>query len=391
MVLGIKAKLVLAVLACMALAGLAATWVVGAATQQNVTLAAQSAISGAGRALAAMERADVEKLETTAVAVMAHPGLAEAFAGRDRARLLALAAPLFARLRAEHDVTHLYFLDPAPARTCFLRVHKPEQFGDVVNRATLARAVETGKVAAGKELGQTAFALRVVQPWTVDGKLIGYLELGEEIDHFLGRMKAQTGDDYGLLVEKRYLDRALWAHARAGRRDGWDDHPTAVVVDGTTADPSLIDLGGDPSAVPDDGRLLGEVERGGRVLARGIVPVRDAAERRVGGLFVLHDITALHDATERAGRRVVWVLAAAAAAMALGLLWSMQRLVFARLTRMIDTLEDASARLAGGDYAVAATLPVGARDELGRFEAFFARFLEVIGGLLQDLTRSRTG
>ncbi len=66
----------------------------------------------------------------------------------------------------------------------------------MVDRATLTKAIETKGLGAGKELGKTAFALRVVRPWFgQDGKLLGYLELGEEIDHFLGRMKAQTGDD----------------------------------------------------------------------------------------------------------------------------------------------------------------------------------------------------
>jgi hypothetical protein len=288
---------------------------VRAAADRNAQTAAEQAISAAAQALAAAERADVDKLDATLAALSAHPGLAEAFAARDRKRLLALAAPVFARLREEHDVTHFYVHDPE--RVCFLRVHRPEQFGDVVDRITLRKAVETGQVGAGKELGRTAFALRVVRPWhDASGKLLGYLELGEEIDHFLARIKAQTGDDYGLLVEKAFLDARAWRATRAGRRDNWDDRPRAVVVDITTPDESIIDYGGELASIPDAGLLLSTEGREHATFVRGIVPVKDAAGRRVGGLFVVHDITALHASMLAARRGIYAALALTAAVLA---------------------------------------------------------------------------
>jgi hypothetical protein len=207
--------------------------VVRAAADRTVDAAAEQAISAAALALAAAERADVEKLDATLRALSAHPGLVEAFAARDREALLAVAAPIYAKLREAHDITHFYFHDAQ--RTCFLRVHKPEQFGDHGDRPTLRKAAETGEVAAGKELGRAAFALRVVRPLhDAGGALVGYLELGEEIDHFLGRLRAQTGDEYGLLVEKAFLDERSWAATRDGRRNNWNDRPRTVVVDTTT-------------------------------------------------------------------------------------------------------------------------------------------------------------
>ncbi|GAO04161.1 cache domain-containing protein [Anaeromyxobacter sp. PSR-1] len=388
--ISIKTKLVLAIVAALALVAIAVAAVVRGAAERNVRLVGAEAIRAAGGTFAAMQRADVEKLDATLSALGANPAFAEAFAARDRERLLALAAPVFAGLRAQHDITHWYFLDPAPARTCFLRVHKPEQHGDVVGRATLAQAVETAGRGAGMELGQTAFALRVVRPLSHAGAALGYVELGEEVDHFLGRMSAQTGDAYALVVEKRFLDRAAWAATREGRRDPWDDQPATVVVDATSDDPALTAFQGDLSAVPEEGQLVDELERGGRTLARGLVPVRDAAGRRVGALFVLHDITDVHATFMRARTRVFAVICAMALLLALVLVVLLQRLVFGRLGRMVSTMEDLSARLAGGDYDVAAP-PPGPPDEIGRFEDFFGRFLAVVGGQLKELTRRRTG
>ena len=389
--MSIRAKLLVAIVASMVALALITGALVRAAGERNARSAAEAAIAVAGQALAASERADVEKLDATLRALAAHPGLAEAFAARDRTRLLAIATPIFAALRADHDVTHFYFIEPEPSKTCFLRVHKPEWSGDVVERATLAKAIETKAMGAGKELGRTAFALRVVRPWfAANGKLLGYLELGEEIDHFLGRMKGQTGDDYALLVEKAFLDEKAWAGTRQGKRNNWNDRLRTVVVDATTPDETIIEFDRALASVPDRGLLLDEDAREGRAFARGIVPVKDAAGRRVGGLFVLHDITPIHATMLSARRSIYVVLVLVAAALGFVLQQLVNRFVFRRLDAMIGTMEDLSARLAGGEYDLVAPVPTQP-DEIGRFEEFFGRFLQVVAGLLKELTRSKTG
>ncbi len=388
--MSIRTKLIVAVFASTVALALATGAFVRSAGERNVRVAAEQAISTAGEAFAAMERADVEKLDATLRALSAHPGLVAAFAARDRARLLSVAAPIFAALRAEHDITHFYFLEPEPSRRCFLRVHRPDQYGDVVNRATLTRAAATRSLGAGKELGQTAFALRVVRPWTgPDGKLLGYVELGEEIDHFLQRMRVQTGDDYGLLVEKAFLDEAAWAATRAGKRNNWDDRPRTVVVDTSTDDESIIDFDGDLASVPDGGLLLEEHEHDGRTFLRGIVPLKDAAGRRAAGLFVRHDISALRATMLDARRGIYLVLFAVAAVLATLLVGFVNRLVFRRLDRMARTMDEVSARLAAGDdeVAVPSATPM---DELGRFEEHLGRCLQGVAGLLKDLRRKST-
>jgi HAMP domain-containing protein len=382
----IRAKIVVAIVASMVALAMAAGVLVHAAGERNVRIAAEQAIDAAGQALAAAERADVEKLDATLRALSVHPGLAEAFAARDRARLAALAQPVFAALRSD-DITHFYFIEPEPKRTCFLRVHRPAWSGDVVNRVTLARAIETRNVAAGKELGLTAFAIRVVRPWLAkDGNVLGYLELGEEIDQHLHRMKAQTGDDYAMVVEKRFLDEGAWASMRLGQRNDWNDRPRTVVVNSTTGDGTIAELGRDLASVPERGLLLDARARDGRVLVRGLVPVKDAGGRRVGGLFVLHDITALHESMLSARRNLYTALAIVAAVLAALLLALVNRLVLRRLERIMVAMEDVSARLADGNYDVVVPRP-GAQDEIGRFERLFERFVATVAGLLKELTR----
>jgi hypothetical protein len=385
--MSIRAKLVVAIAASMVALAVATAVLVRAAGERNVRVAAEQAIAVAGQAFAAAERADVEKLDATLAALAAHPGLADAFAARDRERLLALAAPVFSSL-VDHGITHLYFIEPEPRRAVFLRVHEPALHGDVVDRATLARAIETKGVAAGKELGLTAFALRVVRPWSgKDGKLLGYLELAVETDHFLGHIKAQTGDDYALVVDKAFLDEKAWASARGGRGNEWAARARTVVVDATRRDIAM-ELDRDLAAIPAQGLLLGELWDDGRRVVRGVVPVEDAAGRRVGGLLVVHDISALRANMLAARRGIYALLAVVAAILAALLVVLVNRLVVRRLDRMIATMDDLSVRLADGEYDVAAPR-ASSRDEIGRFEEFFGRFLQVVTGLLKELARRR--
>jgi len=387
--MSIKLKVVLAVAACAVAAAAAVVPLVRHVYRQDMRLAAAQAIRGAGESYASLERQHVGKLAATLEALAANPALAEAFARRDRARLLALAGPLFERLRRTHGITHFYFIEPEPGRTCFLRVHKPDLFGDVVDRQTLAEAIRSRSVSSGKELGKTAFALRVVRPWIADGRLLGYLELGEEIDHFLARMKAQAGDDFGMVVEKRHLDEAEWAatRARAGLRDSWGDRPGLVVVDATTPDQTIFDFEGSVEAIPEGGTVLETEEERGHTYVRGVLPVEDAAGNKVGALFVLHDVTSLRQSMQGVRRNVLALVVGLAFALSGVLLLLLDRLVFRRLGRMIAHMEDLSARLAGGDYEAGKEVTAGAKDEIGEFETFFGRFLAAVGATLADLAR----
>ncbi len=385
----IRVKVVLAVVATMAVAGVAAVFLVRQLYERGARAASEQALRGAAAAYEDLERADVAKLAATLEGLLAHPGLREAYLARDRARLLALAAPIFQGLKAEHGITHWYFLEPEPSRRCFLRVHAPAKFDDVIDRATLARAIAKREMAAGKELGRTAFALRVVRPFVIDGKVVGYMELGEEIDHFLGRMKAQTGDEVAMFISKKYLDQAEWVRVRGSARNNWNDWPEVVVVDSTTSEPIV-----DASAISGDiatGRLLDESERNGSVFVRGAFPVRDAGGQVVGGLVARRDITALHAGMQAGILRALGFVALLTLVASALVYLLVDRLIFRRLKMMMSTMEDASECLAGGDYDVGAGLKPARQDEIGDFETFFGKFLRLIGTRLRGLAEQKRG
>jgi hypothetical protein len=66
----------------------------------------------------------------------------------------------------------------------------------------------------------------------------------------------------------------------------------------------------------------------------------------------------------------------------------LEALVFERLSRMARTLEDLPARLERGDVELSELGP-RADDEIGRFEAFFAKALRQVGAFVADVRRDR--
>ncbi|HZZ84390.1 MAG TPA: cache domain-containing protein [Anaeromyxobacteraceae bacterium] len=385
----IKLKLIVALLAgvtCIALVCMGLTRFV---YDRAMHVAAAQAVRNAQATFEGLEQTDVDKLAALIDGLATNDRYKAAFLERDREKLLGLTKPLFDELRQEHSVTHWYFI--APDRTCFLRVHAPELHGDRIDRLTLQRAAYTRSYAAGKELGATAFALRVVKPVYDGDRLIGYYELAEEMDHFLARMKKQTGDDFGLLVDKDFLDQREWARMKANTRlrNNWGDRPNAVVVDSTAGDDRLFDFTRRVKEVSEEGMVVDSLNRSMPHAVRGVFPVRDAYERKVGAVYVLHDTSRLDAGVDEVRLRVVAVVVLMALGVAALAIFLLDTLVFDRLDRVSAVVENLPRRLQSGDYSLEGGIVPGPADEIGRFERFFARFLDALGGTLRDLAGER--
>lgn len=370
--LSIRTRVVIVVVGSLFLAAFAASGLVGHIVERNVEAAAADSLKRAAQGFASLERSDVEKLSATLDVLLARGDLKTAFLARDRSALQAAAAPLFEVLHRQDGITHWYFHDAEP-RT-FLRVHRPDLFGDKVERATLREAMQTQAVGSGKELGRTAFALRVVKPYRDGGKVIGYMELGEEIDHFLRRMKDQTGDDFGLLVKKAYLDEKAWTAAAGRRPSTWNDRPDVVLVNATSYGEGIIDFRGDIDDVPERGLALEETVLQGRARVRGMYPVTDAGGRRVGALFVSHDVSNVHEAVEGGLAQLRIVVFTMCLLVAAALYAVLQRLVLGRLHHMVQAAERITLRLPPGQHGAGTVVITASADEITRLEDFFRRF-----------------
>ncbi len=152
----------------------------------------------------------------------------------DRKALLSHTDSLFKRISFHHPVTHLYFSDAQ--RINLLRVHQPDRYGDRIDRFTTLEAEKTGKISYGLELGPMGtLTLRVVAPMIVNGKRIGFVELGEEIDHITAKLKKTIGVELIVHLHKKFLHRPGWEQGMKmlGRAYDWDQFPDVVLLEQT--------------------------------------------------------------------------------------------------------------------------------------------------------------
>ena len=236
-------------------------------------------------------------------------------------------------------ITNWSFYTPAPDAAFFLRLHNPKKFGDIsMKRFMVDEVARTHSIVAGNELGKAGFAVRILRPiYDGQGKETGYLEFGEELGQFIHAMKSQTGDDYGLLLSKKFMDRQAWADSNAvwKRRDNWNDNPDFVVADKTTATESILRFGGNLSAVPDQGKVLERFREGNSVFIRGLFPIHNAAGSTVGAMFVVRDISNVYAAMRHTQNILVLLTVVSLAIGILLVLMLLNRLVFRRLSHII--------------------------------------------------------
>ncbi|MFH1732545.1 MAG: ATP-binding protein, partial [Planctomycetota bacterium] len=257
----------------------------------------RSLTAGLKRAFAEELDRDAEVLKGLIRSVEEDDGLRRAWLAQDREKLLQRARPILEKLRARHRVTHFYFHDVG--RVNFLRVHNPPQHGDYIDRFTMAGAAETGKTTHGIELGLFGtFTLRVVYPWHIAGKLAGYIELGEEIEHITPRLSRTLGIELVVIINKKYLDRAKWEEGMRmmGRTGNWDLADKFVVADQTMPElfPELAGCVADLESCEGKEHLdsVIRVSGTGKDYYGGFVPLIDAHGRNIGDFIALRDVTA---------------------------------------------------------------------------------------------------
>lgn len=158
--------------------------------------------------------------------------LTSALAERDRQRLLQRSAPIYEDINRHYGVTHFYF--SGPDRVNMLRVHKPEKYGDTINRRTTLTAQKGGIGAYGVELGPLGtLTLRYVQPWYGEQtqELLGFVELGMEVDQTFDLIRDLFELDLFLLIKKQYLEQSGWEEGMRtfGRVPDWERFPEIVV------------------------------------------------------------------------------------------------------------------------------------------------------------------
>lgn len=304
--------------------------------QQQVMGDVRQLLAEQGRGLAAVQ-----------IPLIQNEELIRALKEKDQQSLLELSQPLFRELNSQYNVTHFYFSDIN--RICLLRVHKPEKYGDRFDRFTALEAERSGKVASGIELGPLGtFTLRVVRPVFEKSQLLGYLELGKEIEDVFDAIVEFEGVNKVLLINKKELARPVWESGMAllGREADWERFSDRVIIYSSFLIPKNIEdyigCGQDKCNIPRevvfDGRYW-------RLMPEAVI---DVSGQEVGKLFFFYDITELKVAYRK--NMVI------GGSIALALLVGILAIIFIALYRTDSSIRVQEAKLIQSEQNLSATL-----------------------------------
>ncbi len=280
-------------------------YVVLANTKARTIEESSEAFAGVQKALDAAMAEEISMMGAMMEVLSRDVKLRSLFLADDMDALHNHTKPLFERLRTRQGITHFYF--HGPDRRNKLRMYKPEKNGDLITRFVAREAERTGKEFGGLEIGKHGtLTIRIVRPWYYQGELIGYLELGQEIDHTIKQLRDATGMEFVITVNKQYLDREKWTQGMEmlGRTADWDYSGDSVVVVQTMADipddvvshlcddPDVCKLGNIPLSVAGvDYRVSSNA-------------LKDVAGRSVGEVVMLREVTPETSAMTKTVRQI---------------------------------------------------------------------------------------
>ena len=288
------------------------------------------------------ETIDAERQRALAMAtgLAHHPSTAAALAARDRETLAREYVPVFEELNRAFDIKQFQF-HTAPA-TSFLRVHKPEKFGDDLSsfRHTITAANSTKEPVSGLERGRFGIGVRGVVPVFHNGEHVGSVE-------------------FGLGLHQAFLDSFTSNSAVPATLYRVEENGLEPFADTLEAelDASMI------SSALNEPIMMLEPEGLGGNLALIAVPINDYSQNAIGVAVLAVDKTRFDAIAER-GNMLAFALAGVLAVIAaLAILW-LNRGIFSPLANVLEAMS----RLSKGDTDLDIE-GVGRKDEIGDIAA----------------------
>lgn len=144
---------------------------------------------------------DVNDIHDSADFIRINETYTNLFLLNEKEKLYKSIKPAFDELNKKLDITHLYFIEKDGR--VFLRVHDYERDNDIINRYTFKKSKETNHIVYGLELGvKNTFTLRLVHHWYKNNELVGYIEIGKEIDKVMADIASRMNLNTILALKK---------------------------------------------------------------------------------------------------------------------------------------------------------------------------------------------
>ncbi|NLJ80258.1 MAG: methyl-accepting chemotaxis protein [Firmicutes bacterium] len=281
--------------------------------------------------------------EDLTLSVAENPEVQRVFALRDRRALEELLLPGYQKIA--HRYAQMQF--HLPDSTSFLRLHKPEEYGDSLKdfRFTVNEANRAQQTVRGLEEGRGGYGIRVVVPVFFEGRHLGSVEYGGDFGlSFLESLREEMGGNY-------YL------HQLQATGVAWDDlaQDQGGLLVGTaqsnhrSLDPAL-------EKQIEEGSSLQLLQGGEQVL---LLPLRDFQGDISGFLRAVYDRSGTLAVISRT-KRIGYTLGVASA-LILALLLSVLQ---GRLLRPLARLVTAAQTIGEGDFTV--EIAAKSEDEVGQ-------------------------
>jgi len=212
----------------------------------------------------------------------------EAWKTKNREMLYDTTKGFLKEISSNYKISHLYFHQPDMIN--FLRVHNPDKFGKLSKRALVSET----EVVKGLQIGTHGVcSLRVIVPWKIDQKLVGYVEMASELIHHLPHIQANFEDKLILTIRKDLLDKELWLEGDGFRHSaeewGFADEFVVVYPQGDKALSKVVDAAEHSKG----GVRFFDINLDDKRLVGGGVSIYDVVGNSIGTLFVYSDVSAM--------------------------------------------------------------------------------------------------
>jgi methyl-accepting chemotaxis protein len=297
--------------------------------------------------------------ETLSALVADSPAIQEALDRRDRKALTALTMPLFTGLKQRYGVTQFHFHTP-PA-VSFLRLHRPDKFGDDLSteRHMVAQANKDRKPVVGIESGVGGIGIRGVVPVFRSGKHTGSVEFG-----------LSFGQPFFDSFKKRNdVDVALYLSRNGGFRNYASTMGQTDILDPT-------DLGAALSGT----KVLRVGELAGKPVIVHATRINDYSGKPLGVIVLAKDRTGYIGSLARA-RNLFLIFGIVAFAVGVVLVVALSRGIARPLKLTADTMRD----IAEGEGDLTRRLDATGNDEPAAFARAFNEFLDKIQSLVRQV------
>ena len=212
---------------------------------------------------------------------------------RDLPAIRSRSAFLLDRLRAAYGASDLSLYDASGV--ALWGGHGSAHRGDGIGCVSLVAAQRTREDAWGVEPGaEGLITLRVVRPFSLHGRLAGFLEVGMPLDGALDHLAKDVQEDLLIAVRKQPLTRPELALVQqaVGAGQVWHDYRNAGVIGpaGLMMPRELAAWYG--SRGSSDAPMPGmQIRVGRRYVVCSSIPVQDGAGRIAADLIVMRDVT----------------------------------------------------------------------------------------------------